>query len=247
MHKPSLSIQDFSYQLPDERIAKYPLAERDHSKLLIYKDESIRESTFKSLSIELPPQCILVFNNTKVIQARLKFKKETGAEIELFCLEPIKPIDIQQAFESTGSTTWKCIVGNARKWKDSPLLKEISIDNKTVTVSATKGEPTGDAYLVTFDWDNKDISFVEIIEAIGRIPIPPYLKRESEEIDSTRYQTVYSQHKGSVAAPTAGLHFTPQLLEQLKAENHEIVNITLHVGAGTFKPVKAEQPSTGIK
>ncbi len=183
MHKPSLSIQDFSYQLPDERIAKYPLAERDQSKLLIYKDESIRESKFKGLSgirvskfkglsVELPAQCILVFNNTKVIQARLKFEKETGAEIELFCLEPIKPIDIQQAFESTGSTTWKCIVGNARKWKDTPLLKKLCVDNKTVTVSATKGQPTGDAYLVTFDWDNKDVSFVEIIEAIGRIPIP---------------------------------------------------------------------------
>lgn len=241
MIKPDISIEDFTYDLPNERIAKYPLENRDLSKLLIYKNGQIEQKQFPEINTVLPENAMLVFNNTKVIQARLKFKKATGAEIEIFCLEPLSPVEVQMAFDSRETTTWKCIVGNARKWKSDPLTKCITIDGNKINITVEKGEQLSDAYSIGFKWDNSNYSFAEIIEQIGLTPIPPYLNRETEEIDLDRYQTVYSEHNGSVAAPTAGLHFTNEILGQLQSLGHELLNITLHVGAGTFKPVKSEK------
>ncbi len=243
MIKPNISINNYTYLLPDERIAKYPLSNRDHSKLLIYKNGLISEKTFAAITEVLPAKAMLAFNNTKVIRARLKFKKVTGAEIEIFCLEPLVPAEVQMAFNSRKETTWKCIVGNARKWKDGALTKEVTINNQSFAVNITKGERIGDASGINFKWDNATVSFADIIEAIGLTPIPPYLNRETEDIDQDRYQTVYSEHQGSVAAPTAGLHFTNAILKQLEENNHPLLNVTLHVGAGTFKPVKSEDIS----
>jgi S-adenosylmethionine:tRNA ribosyltransferase-isomerase len=241
MIKPQISISNYTYELPDDRIAKYPLGERDASKLLIYKNNSIRERVFPDITEELPANAMLAFNNTKVIRARLKVQKPTGAEIEIFCLEPLAPAEVQMAFDSRACTTWKCIVGNARKWKDAPLSKTIDIDGHPFELSISKGERMGDAYSIEFKWDNNHYSFAEIIEAIGLTPIPPYLNRETEDIDKDRYQTVYSEHQGSVAAPTAGLHFTDSILQKLSNKGHQLLNVTLHVGAGTFKPVKSEE------
>jgi len=240
MIKPDISISNYTYILPEERIAKYPLSNRDHSKLLLYKEGCIEEKTFPDITKAIPAKAMLAFNNTKVIRARLKFKKATGAEIEVFCLEPLAPAEVQMAFDSRAETTWKCIVGNARKWKSGSLEKVVTINNEVFTVSITKGERMGDASSITFKWNNSSFSFAELIEAIGLTPIPPYLNRETEDIDKDRYQTVYSQHQGSVAAPTAGLHFTDEILKKLEAEQHPLLNVTLHVGAGTFKPVKSE-------
>ncbi|MCU4176115.1 S-adenosylmethionine:tRNA ribosyltransferase-isomerase [Carboxylicivirga sp. N1Y90] len=240
MIKPDIAISNFTYDLPDERIAKYPLKNRDLSKLLVYKQGNIAQHQFPDIKTALPPKSMLVFNNTKVIRARLKLKKETGAEIEIFCLEPLAPAEVQMAFDSRETTTWKCIVGNARKWKAAPLKKHITINGDTIKLQLDKGEQLGDAYAITFTWDNQNYAFAELIEAIGLTPIPPYLNRETEAIDKDRYQTVYSDHKGSVAAPTAGLHFTEEILSDLNQKNHTLLNITLHVGAGTFKPVKSE-------
>jgi len=240
MIKPDISISDYTYNLPDERIAKYPLSNRDDSKLLIHKDKEIREGHFPDIINELPANAMLAFNNTKVIRARLKIRKATGAEIEIFCLEPLQPAEVQMAFDSRESTTWKCIVGNARKWKDAPLTKAISINGDAFKLTINKGERMGDAYSIKFSWNNKNYSFAEIIENIGLTPIPPYLNRETEDVDKDRYQTVYSEHQGSVAAPTAGLHFTDSILSELQSKGHELLNVTLHVGAGTFKPVKSE-------
>jgi len=241
MIKPDIAIEEFTYNLPDERIAKYPLKNRDLSKLLVFRNGTINQKQFPEIKSVLPANAMLVFNNTKVIQARLKFKKATGAEIEIFCLEPLSPVEVQMAFDSRETTTWKCIVGNARKWKNDPLTKTISIDEEEINLTVDKGEQLTDAYSIVFSWDNSNYSFAEIIENIGLTPIPPYLNRETEEIDLDRYQTVYSEHKGSVAAPTAGLHFTNEILSDLQADNHKLLNITLHVGAGTFKPVKSEK------
>ncbi|WP_430814868.1 S-adenosylmethionine:tRNA ribosyltransferase-isomerase [Carboxylicivirga sp. RSCT41] len=240
MNKPHISISDYTYELPDERIAKYPLDNREQSKLLVYKNNEICERKFTDILGELPKGAMLAFNNTKVIRARLKFRKETGAEIEIFCLEPLIPSEVQMAFDSRQKTTWKCIVGNARKWKTGALTKAIAFNNHHLTLSIVKGERLSDAYSIEFSWDNTDVSFAEIIEHIGLTPIPPYLNRETEDIDKDRYQTVYSEHQGSVAAPTAGLHFTKDILNQLEDRQHPLLNVTLHVGAGTFKPVKAE-------
>ncbi len=241
MIKPDIAIEEFTYNLPDERIAKYPLKNRDLSKLLVFRNGTINQKQFPEIKSVLPANAMLVFNNTKVIQARLKFKKATGAEIEIFCLEPLSPVEVQMAFDSRETTTWKCIVGNARKWKNDPLTKTITIDEKEIKLTVDKGEQLTDAYSIVFSWDNSNYSFAEIIENIGLTPIPPYLNRETEEIDLDRYQTVYSEHKGSVAAPTAGLHVTNEILSDLQADNHKLLNITLHVGAGTFKPVKSEK------
>ncbi|TRX70326.1 S-adenosylmethionine:tRNA ribosyltransferase-isomerase [Carboxylicivirga sp. M1479] len=241
MIKPTISISDFTYDLPNERIAKYPLANRDESKLLIYKNECIEETSFPSIIDAIPSKAMLAFNNTKVIRARLKFKKVTGAEIEIFCLEPLSPAEVQMAFDSREQTTWKCIVGNARKWKDGELSKDLMINGEEVCIKLTKGERLHDAYSINFSWDNSNFSFAELIEEIGLTPIPPYLNRETEDIDKDRYQTVYSQHQGSVAAPTAGLHFTDNILNTLQTKGHPLLNVTLHVGAGTFKPVKSEE------
>lgn len=241
MIKPQISISNYTYQLPDERIAKYPLNERDASKLLIYKNNTIKEGIFPDIINELPPNAMLAFNNTKVIRARLKLQKPTGAEIEIFCLEPLAPAEVQMAFDSRTTTTWKCIVGNARKWKDTPLVKTLEIEGSSFELTIKKGERLGDAYSIEFNWNNNNFSFAEIIEVIGLTPIPPYLNRETENIDKDRYQTVYSQHQGSVAAPTAGLHFTDNILGKLLSSGHQLLNVTLHVGAGTFKPVKSEE------
>jgi S-adenosylmethionine:tRNA ribosyltransferase-isomerase len=240
MTTPDIHISDYTYNLPDERIAKYPLENRDASKLLIYRNGDITHTVFSDLPERLPERSLLVFNNSKVIRARLKFRKETGAFIEIFCLEPVEPVDVQQAFETTQPVTWKCIVGNAKKWKHGLLKKEIEVNGEKTIVSAEKKEQQGQSFLINFSWDNQKISFADVIENMGTIPIPPYLNRQSEEIDDKRYQTVYSRHKGSVAAPTAGLHFTDELLEKLQKNGIAIQNVTLHVGAGTFKPVQSK-------
>ncbi len=241
MIKPNIAISDYTYELPEERIAKYPLNNRDESKLLTYKNKQINERVFANIIDELPQNATLAFNNTKVIRARLRIKKSTGAQIEIFCLEPLQPAEVQMAFNSRNETTWKCIVGNARKWKSEPLTHEITINGDTFVQTIHKGQQLGDAYEVRFNWNNPEYSFAEIIEHIGLTPIPPYLNRETEDIDKDRYQTVYSEHQGSVAAPTAGLHFTDDILKTLEEKGHQLLNVTLHVGAGTFKPVKSEE------
>jgi len=240
MNKPDIHIANYTYVLPDDRIAKYPLENRDASKLLIFKNNTLSHSVFSNLPDILPDSSLLVFNNSKVIRARLKFRKKTGASIEIFCLEPMMPVDVQQAFETTEPVRWKCIVGNAKKWKHGALNKEIEVNGTKVNVEAKKINQNGQSFIVEFSWNKQHISFADIIENTGTIPIPPYLNRQSEEIDNKRYQTVYSKHKGSVAAPTAGLHFTDELLEKLQNSGISIRNITLHVGAGTFKPVQTE-------
>ena len=240
MNKPEIFINNYTYDLPDERIAKYPLENRDGSKLLVYKNSKISKSEFIRLPELLPQNSLLVFNNSKVIRARLRFRKETGAVIEIFCLEPVKPVDVQQAFESTDSTRWRCIVGNAKKWKSGLLSSEVNIDGVKTTVSVDKIEQERQSRIVEFSWNNRSVSFADIIQNMGTVPIPPYLNRKPETIDEHRYQTVYSQHKGSVAAPTAGLHFTNDILREITSKGIDILNITLHVGAGTFKPVQTE-------
>lgn len=236
----TLYIEDYNYNLPDERIAKYPLARRDESKLLIYKNHEISETTFTQVVDYLPSNALLVFNNTKVIQARLHFIKSTGAQIEVFCLEPIQPADYAQSLGSTTQCIWKCMVGNLKKWKNENLFKEIEIKAIKCIFSAELIETFGNTHHVLFKWDNPEIHFAEILDFAGELPIPPYLHRKTEESDLTTYQTVYSKIKGSVAAPTAGLHFTTEVLEQLINREIETEELTLHVGAGTFQPVKTE-------
>lgn len=236
----TLYIEDYNYNLPDERIAKYPLARRDESKLLIYKNHEISETTFTQVVDYLPSNALLVFNNTKVIQARLHFIKSTGAQIEVFCLEPIQPADYAQSLGSTTQCIWKCMVGNLKKWKNENLFKEIEIKAIKCIFSAELIETFGNTHHVLFKWDNPEIHFAEILDFAGELPIPPYLHRKTETSDLTTYQTVYSKIKGSVAAPTAGLHFTTEVLEQLINREIETEELTLHVGAGTFQPVKTE-------
>jgi len=236
----NIRIELYDYQLPDERIAKYPLEQRDKSKLLIYNKGNISSNTFSEIDYYIPENSTLVFNNTKVIQARLKFYKETGAQIEIFCLEPIEPSDYALAFEQTEKVTWKCIVGNLKKWKTEDLKSRIRIKDSEIEIVATKKGAVGNTQIIEFKWNNNLVSFSEILENVGVTPIPPYLNRESENIDKERYQTVYSKFKGSVAAPTAGLHFTKAVLEKLQKKEIKLSEITLHVGAGTFTPVKSE-------
>jgi S-adenosylmethionine:tRNA ribosyltransferase-isomerase len=231
-------IDEYDYSLPDERIAKYPLAKRDSSKLLLYKKGTITESLFSNIVDFLPENALLVYNNTRVIQARLVFYKETGARIEVFCLEPRTPADYAQSLGSTTECVWKCMVGNLKKWKEGTLSKTVEVDGKTCTFIAEHLYKEGNTHSIRFIWDNADIHFADILEKAGELPIPPYLHRKTEESDLISYQTVYSKIKGSVAAPTAGLHFTPEVFESLKPKNIEIEELTLHVGAGTFQPVK---------
>lgn len=234
-----LSISDYNYPLPEERIAKYPLPERDHSKLLIYKDGEVREDHFFRVGDYIPAHSLLVYNNTRVIQARLVFHKPSGARIEIFCLEPLAPHDYQLSLSSTEGCTWKCMIGNAKKFRDTSIDLPLQIAGGTVVLRATKGDQTGNTFAVTFSWDG-DMSFAEILDAAGELPIPPYLNRPTEESDKTTYQTVYSRIKGSVAAPTAGLHFTEAVLADLRQRGVKTTELTLHVGAGTFQPVKTE-------
>ncbi len=235
----NISIDSYNYHLPEERIARYPLEKRDNSKLLVYKEKRIYEKKFHEINRELSKNSLLVFNNTRVIQARLHFKKTTGAKIEIFCLEPVFPSDYQMAFEARQSCRWKCIVGNLKKWKQQDLIKELTINGESLRVTAKLIERNQDSQIVEFSWRNARFSFAELLENSGVTPIPPYLKRESRRLDKTRYQTVYSKHNGSVAAPTAGLHFSENLLNTLKEKHISFANITLHVGAGTFRPVKS--------
>lgn len=233
-----MDSQLYTYELPEERIAKYPLPERDASKLLVFRNHNIEESIFRNVGSFLPEGAMLVFNNTKVIRARLAMHKSTGANIEVFCLEPTLPSDVQQAFAVTDVTEWKCIVGNSKKWKEGQITHSLTINGKEVVLCAERLSSADNTSIVRFTWNDDNYTFAEIIEHAGVTPIPPYLNRETEDIDNTRYQTVYSEHKGSVAAPTAGLHFTNNILNEIKAKGHELVNLTLHVGAGTFKPIQ---------
>lgn len=235
-----IHISDYNYPLPDERIAKFPLAQRDHSKLLIYNHGEVGEDTFFNLPNHLPSGALMVFNNTKVIQARLHFRKDTGALIEVFLLEPACPSDYELMFQTSEKCSWYCLVGNLKKWKEGTLTREIKIKDTDVKVTATRGPIHGTSHRIDFTWTG-GFSFAEIIDAMGELPIPPYLNRETQESDKTTYQTVYSKIKGSVAAPTAGLHFTPEVLAAVDAHGIEREELTLHVGAGTFKPVKSEE------
>lgn len=236
----TIRIEDYDYPLPDERIAKYPLAERDSSKLLVYRHGEVSEDRFTSLPTYLPKGALMVFNNTRVIQARLHFRKETGALIEVFCLEPLAPREYVSMFVAVGSCSWICMVGNLKKWKEGALERTINVNGTTCTLTATRVATHGANHEVRFDWDG-GFTFAEVLDAVGELPIPPYLNRETQESDLRTYQTVYSKIKGSVAAPTAGLHFTERVLADLDAHGIEREELTLHVGAGTFKPVKSEQ------
>lgn len=248
-----IKISDYNYDLPDERIAKFPIAQRDHSKLLVYKHGEVSDDVFHHLPTYLPQGALMIFNNTKVIQARLHFRKETGALIEVFLMEPAEPTDYELMFQTTGHCSWLCMIGNLKKWKEGNLKRDFEIKGHKLTLNATmrRGDALGPEaqemvakgggtnYWVDFDWDNDKVSFAEILEAVGELPIPPYLNRKTEESDKTTYQTVYSKIKGSVAAPTAGLHFTDAVLKDLDAHGIDREEVTLHVGAGTFKPVKS--------
>ena len=255
-------IEEYNYPLPDGRIAKYPLAERDQSKLLVYRDGQVSEDQFFRVGNFLPEDSLLIYNNTRVIQARLEFHKEAGGEtirqagdkargarIEIFCLEPLEPHDYQLALGATGGCTWKCMIGNAKKWKSGILSLPVTLAaGEEITLIAEKGVQTGNTFAVHFSWnlaakrpnsgDYLNFSFAEILDAVGELPIPPYLNRKTEESDKTTYQTVYSRIKGSVAAPTAGLHFTDNVLRGLREKGIQTAEVTLHVGAGTFQPVK---------
>ena len=262
-------IEDYNYPLPDERIAKYPLPQRDRSKLLVYRDGQVSEDVFAHVGEYLSSDSLLIYNNTRVIQARLEFHKNAlqefrgsgvtseqaqgatkpfeplnnevtqGARIEVFCLEPLQPNDHQLALSTTEGCTWKCMIGNAKKWKTGALsLKTTLPSGDDVMLYAEKGEQIGNTFAVKFSWENSEVSFAEILDAVGELPIPPYLNRKTEECDKTTYQTVYSRIKGSVAAPTAGLHFTDEVLDGLRAKGVQTAEVTLHVGAGTFQPVK---------
>lgn len=240
MKTQEIRIEDYNYSLPDERIAKFPLPKRDESKLLLYRNGEISESIFKHITDYLPQNALMVFNNTRVIQARLLFQKETGARIEIFCLEPIEPHDYALVFQETKRCSWTCLVGNLKKWKEGTLSKTILIKDQPVVLTADKKESHGDTHLIEFTWDNETYTFADILDAAGVLPIPPYLHRETEKSDLQTYQTVYSKIKGSVAAPTAGLHFTPEVLADIDARGIGREEVTLHVGAGTFKPVKSD-------
>ena len=236
-----IHISEYSYPLLDERIAKFPLPTRDQSKLLIYRRGEVSEDVFTSLPEYLPQGSLMIFNNTKVIQARLHFRKETGALIEVFCLEPIQPNDYVLNFQQTAHAAWLCMIGNLKKWKDRQLKREMTVKGFPITLTATRGECKGTSHWVDFAWDNPEVTFADILEVFGELPIPPYLNRDTEESDKETYQTVYSKIKGSVAAPTAGLHFTPRVLDALQEKGINLEELTLHVGAGTFKPVKSEE------
>ena len=243
----NIHIAEYNYPLPDERIAKFPLAERDSSKLLIYNKGVVSEDVFTSLPKYLPTGALMVFNNTKVIQARLHFRKAQvqdgvqGAMIEVFCLEPAMPNDYQVNFSSKGCVQWYCLVGNLKKWKEGKLYREISMPSgDIVTLACERKGLHGTSHVVEFTWDG-EYSWAELLDAVGELPIPPYLNRETQESDKKTYQTVYSKIKGSVAAPTAGLHFTERVLRAIDEAGIEREELTLHVGAGTFKPVKSEE------
>lgn len=241
IHPKDLSISDFTYSLPEEAIARYPLLERDQSKLLVYQDKKIETDTYANLATYLPINSWLVFNNTRVVEARLLFQKANGSRIEIFCLEPHEMYtDITTAMLQKGEVLWKCLVGGAKKWKEGKLAQEVITDTGNFVLTAEKQEKLTDSYIIALSWEKKDLSFAEVLHLGGHIPLPPYLNRSAEASDKDRYQTIYARQDGSVAAPTAGLHFTDAIFKSLSAKNIQHDFVSLHVGAGTFKPVKAE-------
>ena len=241
MNYKDIKISDYKYKLPDEKIAQYPLMVRDDSKLLVYKDSEIAESKFNAVDNFLPENSLMVFNNTKVIPARIYFYKDTGAKIEIFCLEPVSVSkDYQLEFNKTENSVWKCFVGNASKWKQGKIHHIYKINGSEINISAEIIGKEEDEFIIRFEWDQKDLTFGELIENQGIIPLPPYIRRDTEEADKKNYQTIYADVIGSVAAPTAGLHFTENVFQKLKEKNIEKNYLTLNVGAGTFKPVKSE-------
>ena len=233
-----ISIEEYDYPLPEERIAKYPLPERDASNLLVLKDNEIKKSQFKYVGDFLPQDTLLVFNETKVIRARLQFHKATGSRIEIFCLEPEK--DYQVAFSATSPVRWKCLIGNSKRWKEGKLTMELSVGGKPVVLSAERISQNDQYAEIEFSWTPENLSFASVLEAAGEIPLPPYLHRDAEPDDRDRYQTVFARYDGSVAAPTAGLHFTQPLIAALREQGFTFDEVTLHVGAGTFKPVSTD-------
>lgn len=239
MQPKEINIKDYSYELPEDKIAKFPLQNRDESKLLVYQNNTIVDSVFNQLHHYLPLNSLVVFNNTRVVHARLLFNRATGAQIEVFCIEPLHHLDYQIAFLSKQKSVWKCMVGNAKKWKEDVLEKLVETPIGNVVLKATKNGLENDLFVVAFTWDNEQYSFAEMLHFAGILPLPPYLNRNTEISDEERYQTVYAKVQGSVAAPTAGLHFTPKVFDALKQKNIQVSEVTLHVGAGTFKPVKA--------
>jgi S-adenosylmethionine:tRNA ribosyltransferase-isomerase len=241
MHPKDISIESFTYDLPNDRIALHPLAQRDASKLLVYKNGVIEETVFSNIATILPANSLLVFNNSKVINARIKFTKTSGSTIETFCLEPFGNItEYNTVMQSTNAVQWKCLVGGAAKWKEEFLEKEIYIQGEKVILRAKKIEQITEAYIIEFTWQPTHYTFAAIIEAAGFVPLPPYIKRQTDTEDTSRYQTIYAANEGSVAAPTAGLHFSENIFKQLSTKNIQKAYVTLHVGAGTFKPVKAD-------
>ena len=234
-----IDINDYNYDLPDERIAKFPLSERSQSKLMVYHNGAITESRFAHVADYLPEGAMLVFNNTRVVRARIIMHKASGARIEVFCLEPHSPADYENAFSVHGESEWSCVVGNLKKWKEGEIFVEFDVEGQRHRLSAEIVERGTREHIVRFRW-TADMTFGQLLEVLGRIPIPPYLNRDSEEIDNTRYQTVYAKFEGSVAAPTAGLHFTPELISDMRGKGFGFEEVTLHVGAGTFLPVKAD-------
>ena len=241
MNPKNLSITDFTYDLPEDRIAKYPLPERDASKLLIYRDGKISEDIYKNLDHHLPSDALLVFNDTKVIEARLLFQKPTGGVIELFCLEPHEQYnDITTAMKQLDKVLWQCLIGGASKWKHGQILEKKIFSRNEIILHAKYVEKKIDCFVIEFSWNDHSLSFSEILHRAGVIPLPPYIKRAAERSDEERYQTIYANHEGSVAAPTAGLHFTKHVFKKLRSKNIKTDFVTLHVGAGTFKPVKSE-------
>lgn len=238
----NIRIEDFDYPLPDERIARHPLVDRDACKLLVRDGAEVAHHVFSDLPFLLPSHCMLVMNNTRVINARMEFFRNSGARIEIFLLEPLEPRDYALAFQTKGRCTWQCLVGNLKKWKDDCLEKRLVVNGTELTLRAYRRQSLeGNAHEVEFAWNDPQVTFASVVEAAGNIPIPPYLKRDSELSDVTDYQTVYSRIQGSVAAPTAGLHFTPDLLQQIRKMGVDTREVTLHVGAGTFQPVKSEE------
>ena len=237
----NIRIQDYDYALPDEQIAQFPLEVRDSSKLLVFRENEISEDIFSNIASYLPSDSLLITNETRVIHARLLFRKSSGSRIEIFCLEPVDPTnDIQLAFQQQKSCTWKCLVGNARRWKSDALILEGELKGLPIYLSARLLKRDENAFYVQFEWTPNHFTFAEVLEYFGKIPLPPYIAREASESDSTRYQTVFARNDGSVAAPTAGLHFTPEVLSSLSAKGIHTDAVTLHVGAGTFKPVSSE-------
>jgi S-adenosylmethionine:tRNA ribosyltransferase-isomerase len=242
MNSKEIEIKDYDYELPAERIASHPLPKRDESKLLVYRNQKIEESIFKNISEYIPKDSILIFNDSKVVKARILIENSAGQKIEIFCLEPIQPSrEFQMAFSATKKCKWLCMVGNAKKWKEDTIIHNFFTKGKVVELRVRKSEPVNGVYEIDFEWNPVEMTFSEVLMRVGHIPLPPYIKREDQKSDAERYQTVYANLEGSVAAPTAGLHFTGEVLEELKAKGVDEEFVTLHVGAGTFQPVKSEK------